>query len=231
MSHKLLAIMIRSPSSLPSILRVAARLGLFLLHVLIGIAPSAEPALVTPWARHTIDNTSRGADGVRLVDVDGDGSLDIATPWEEGGQIRLYRFPVDGDVHQPWPRVTVGEAASPEDAFGADLDQDGHLDVISCHEGQQREIRLAFGTGGTSPFSPAARWVLQPLNHSAKAEAWMFAIAGQWDGVGGLDLIAGSKNEGAGVTLWRAADDPRQLSAWRSQTAANGGLDHVANPL
>ncbi|MCP4194102.1 MAG: hypothetical protein GY768_26125, partial [Planctomycetaceae bacterium] len=32
------------------------------------------------WQRHTIDDSSRGADGVRLMDVNGDGLMDIATP-------------------------------------------------------------------------------------------------------------------------------------------------------
>ncbi len=41
------------------------------------------------WARYTIDNSSRGADGVRLHDVDGaPWAADIATGWEEGGVIR-----------------------------------------------------------------------------------------------------------------------------------------------
>ena len=30
-----------------------------------------------PWKRHTIDKSSRGADGVRLADVNGDGLQDI----------------------------------------------------------------------------------------------------------------------------------------------------------
>ncbi|MCA9051673.1 MAG: hypothetical protein KDA89_23205, partial [Planctomycetaceae bacterium] len=38
-----------------------------------------------PWHRHTIDQSSQGADGVRFGDVDGDGRLDLATGWEEGG--------------------------------------------------------------------------------------------------------------------------------------------------
>ena len=60
----------------------------------IGIA--SEPAWVhaedrgEPWRRHAIDGSSRGADGVRLADVNGDGRPDIATGWEEGGVIRAY---------------------------------------------------------------------------------------------------------------------------------------------
>jgi hypothetical protein len=66
-----------------------------------------------PWPRHTIDDTSRGADGTRLADVNGDGLLDIATPWEEGGLIRVYVHPGLDKVKQPWPAVTVGKVAWP----------------------------------------------------------------------------------------------------------------------
>ena len=31
------------------------------------------------WERHTIDNSSKGADGVRVADVNGDGLLDLTT--------------------------------------------------------------------------------------------------------------------------------------------------------
>ena len=41
------------------------------------------------WLRHTIDSTSKGADGVRLRDVNGDHSPDMASGWEEGGLVRV----------------------------------------------------------------------------------------------------------------------------------------------
>ena len=41
-----------------------------------------------PWKRNTIDASSRGADGVRLADINGDGLLDIVTGWELRGTIQ-----------------------------------------------------------------------------------------------------------------------------------------------
>ena len=46
-----------------------------------------------PWRLNVIDDTSRGADGVKLADVNGDGLPDIATGWEEGGVTRVYVNP------------------------------------------------------------------------------------------------------------------------------------------
>src|SRR5512140_1594282 len=60
------------------------------------------------WARHVIDNSSQGADGIRLADVNGDGLLDIATGWEEGGFGRAYINPGFAASRNHWPYVTVG---------------------------------------------------------------------------------------------------------------------------
>ena len=48
------------------------------------------------WKRHVIDDASKGADGVRLADVNGDGHLDIATGWEQGGVVRVCLNPGTG---------------------------------------------------------------------------------------------------------------------------------------
>jgi len=45
------------------------------------------------WQRHTIDDSSLGADGTRFGDINGDGLLDITTPWEQGGVVRVYINP------------------------------------------------------------------------------------------------------------------------------------------
>ena len=76
----------------------------------------ALPLAAAPWQRHTIDNSSKGADGVRLLDVNGDGLLDVATGWEEGGVVRAYLNPGPGKSKAEWPAVTVGKVKSAEDA-------------------------------------------------------------------------------------------------------------------
>src|ERR1700754_505419 len=90
------------------------------------------------WARHTVDSSISGADGVRLGDVNGDSLPDIATGWEEDGMIRAYVHPGYADVRDPWPSVQVGAAPSAEDAVFADLDHDGAVDVVGSTEGDER---------------------------------------------------------------------------------------------
>src|SRR5687767_2485008 len=93
-----------------------------------------------PWQRHVVDQSSKGADGVRLADVNGDGWMDVATGWEQGGRIRVYINPGPAGTKKTWPAVTVGEVASPEDAVFGDLDGDGALDVISSCEGSTKSL-------------------------------------------------------------------------------------------
>lgn len=85
----------------------------------------------TPWTRHTIDNTSRGADGVKLGDLNKDGLPDIVTGWEEGGVVRVYLNPGTAKAREPWAQITVGEVKNVEEAIFTDLDGDGELEVVS----------------------------------------------------------------------------------------------------
>ncbi|MEM7316424.1 MAG: VCBS repeat-containing protein, partial [Planctomycetota bacterium] len=85
------------------------------------------------WPCHTIDQSSVGADGVRLADVDQDGRTDVATGWEEGGQVRVCFQPSKSEIRNPWPSKIVGKVASPEDATFADVNRDGWLDLYVCN--------------------------------------------------------------------------------------------------
>ena len=58
----------------------------------------AGPLTAAPWPMHIIDNTSRGADGVRLLDINNDKRLDIATGWRKVGlSVRIYTGQRQGD--------------------------------------------------------------------------------------------------------------------------------------
>ncbi len=78
-----------------------------------------KPALWphSSWQRHTIDDSSIGTDGTRFGDLNGDGLLDITTPWEQDGQVRVSINPGNDGLKYTWPRITVGEIGDPEDVF------------------------------------------------------------------------------------------------------------------
>jgi hypothetical protein len=173
------------------------------------------------WRRHTVDASSGGADGVRLADVDGDGRLDIATGWEEGGVVRIYRNPGASAVTQPWPAVTVGEVASAEDAVLVDMNRDGAIDVISCCEGRTRAIFLHLAPPDPAKYWDAAEWGTSPLTPAAKPRMWMFCLPLN-TGAHPV-LIVGSKGNGASISRLSATLDGPAPSNIRLQRLTDAG--------
>jgi len=168
-----------------------------------------------PWPRHTIDDSSQGADGVRLLDVNGDGRLDVSTPWEEGGVIRVYLQPAASAIREQWPAVTVGQVASPEDAVFVDLDADGAVDVVSSCEGKQRSVFVHWAPKDAADYLDPAAWRTEPLAATVDNQMWMFALPLDVDGKNGIDLIVGGKGPGASVAWLESPADPRQANQWR----------------
>lgn len=176
---------------------------------------AAEEPSPSTWRRHTIDDSSRGADGVRLADVNGDGRPDITTGWEEGGVIRTYLHPGHDSAKKPWPAVTVGKVRSAEDAVFVDLDGDGATDVVSCCEGNTRAVYVHWAPTDPEQYLKEAAWKTEPLPASQGLARWMFCLPMQVDGRRGTDLVVGAKNPGAAVGWFESPEDPRDLSAWK----------------
>ncbi len=167
------------------------------------------------WPRHTIDDSSFGADGVRLADINGDGRLDIASPWEQGGVVRVYLNPGPEALRNRWPAVTVGNVGDPEDALFVDLDGDGATDVVSLCEGDTKSVFVHWGPTDQSVLLDPDAWTTGELEQASGVARWMFAVAAQVDGRNGVDLIAGSKGDGAQIGWFQSPEDPRDLSAWQ----------------
>ena len=176
-----------------------------------------------PWTRHTIDDSSRGADGVRLADVNGDGLLDIATGWEEGGVIRAYLNAGAEKAKARWPAVTVGKVKSAEDAVFADLDGDGAVDVVSSCEGGTRTMFVHWAPKDAARYLDEAAWKTAPIPVTEKQQAWMFCLPMQVGGERGIDLIVASKGSGASIGWLQSPEDPRDLAAWKYHRLYNAG--------
>jgi FG-GAP-like repeat len=166
------------------------------------------------WKRHVIDAASKGADGVRLADANGDGLPDIATGWEQGGTVRVCLNPGPAKAKEKWPAVTVGRAGDVEDAVLVDLDGDGALDVVSCSEGKTRQLWIHWAPKSRADYMDAAAWRTEPLPGAADKMMWMFALPLQVNGRHGVDLIAGGKNQGAAIGWFAAPEDARNLADW-----------------
>lgn len=180
-----------------------------------GPEPLAASDRGEAWARHTIDDSSRGADGTRLADVNGDGLPDIATGWEQGGQVRAYLHPGHSKVKEKWPAVTVGAVKSPEDAVFADLDGDGATDVVSCCEGGTRSVFVHWAPKERPRYLDPSAWKTEAIPALQGKALWMFCLPMQVDGRHCNDLVLGAKGAGAQIGWLEAPANPRDLAAWK----------------
>ena len=176
---------------------------------------SSIVAAAQPWKMHVIDNSSSGADGTKLRDVNGDGLLDITTGWEEGGRISVHLNPGPRKAAQPWPSVTVGQVKSPEDAVFVDLDGDGAIDVVSACEGNERTMFVHWAPKEKDKYLNPDSWLTQAIPASKNLMPWMFVTPMQVDGKHGIDLVAGGKLGDAQIGWFEAPANPRDLAAWQ----------------
>lgn len=186
----------------------------FVLTLFATLVPMMAFAQTPTWTAHSIDPRipdSRGADGVRLFDVNGDGLLDVTSGWEEANQVRVYLHPGAEIVKQPWPKVIIGRnVGRPEDAVFCDLDQDGHVDVVSS--GEAKRIHFHWAPKNKEDYLVESAWTTEVLPASVKRSG-MFVLPWQIDGKNGLDLFAGGKN--MELVWFESPQDPRNVEAWR----------------
>ena len=168
-----------------------------------------------PWKRHVIDHSSRGADGVRLADVNGDDRIDITTGWEEGGVTRVYLHPGYGRVETAWPAVTVGRTPAVEDAVFCDVDGDGAIDVISSCEGSSKAMFVHWAPRQSQRYLFSEAWTTEAIPATVKQTAWMYALPMQIDGRAGVDLAVASKGQNGLVGWLQSPAHPRTLEDWQ----------------
>jgi hypothetical protein len=204
-----------------------AALGLLsVVHVSAGIPPkqiSRPAAQETPWKCHIIDNTSQGADGVKLADVNRDGLPDVTTGWEQGGLTRAYLNPGPKKAKENWPFVTIGKTLSVEDAVFADLDEDGAVDVVSCCEGSEQSVFVHWAPKNADEYLQKSKWRSDVIPISKGLTRWMFCIPVQVDQEFGVDLVAGSKAPNTQIGWFELPRDARDLQAYKWHNISPAG--------
>lgn len=181
------------------------------------LAPGPE------WKRHAIDDTSKGADGVKIGDINSDGLPDLVTGWEEGNVVRVYLHPGHAKSREPWPQVTVGKVNSAEDAIFTDLDSDGRLEAVSLTEGKTRTVFWHRFTGEKDDLLNEKKWRTSVFPATEGTQMWMQALTMNLDALHGDDLILASKSVGATIGWLRSPATPGDLSAWTYHTLRPAG--------
>ena len=179
------------------------------VFITIGLSFQAQ----SQWQIHVIDNSSSGADGVKLADINADGRLDIVTGWEEGGKTKLYLHPEINKIKENWPVVEVGKTPNVEDAVFADMNNDGKLDVVSGSEGDTKKIFVHWNL--SKELLQPENWKQEVLPASDGLMQWMYAEPLQIDNRNGSDLVAAGKNENASIGWFESPANPEKLSDWK----------------
>ena len=179
------------------------------------VVASGDEAVFGAWKRHVIDAGSRGADGVRLADVDGDGRLDVVTPWEEGGDVRVA-YDRGMQASPRWEVESIGRERSVEDAVATDLDGDGSLEVVAAAEGKAKTIRVF------SRHPKAKGWKGHHLGNSAGRQQYMFALPIDTRAAGRA-LVVGGKNKNATVSVWSPTGLRSDFASWTERVLRPAG--------
>lgn len=180
-------------------------------------------AAAQEWTRHTIDASSRGADGVRLGDINKDGLPDIVTPWEEGGAVRVAIHPGAERVKEVWPSVTVGNVGSPEDAVLVDLENNGVLDVVTSCEGNTKAMYVHWAPDDLVDIMDSSKWTTEQFTTLPDYMQYMFSAPLDVDNDGDLDLMLGGKNKDAQFGWLQCPSNPRNIADWKWHTLRNIG--------
>lgn len=185
-----------------------------------------ESALVSEqsWSRHIIDDSSKGADGVKLGDLNNDGLPDIVTGWEEGFSTRIYLHPGKTNVTQKWPSANIGVTPSAEDAVFVDLNGDDYLDVVVSCEGKDQAMYLIFAPENGEVLD-SKQWTQILLPGSKDMTKWMFAEPAElsFDSETVRLIFAASKNPNGTIGYWELPDNPEKHKGnwkWRALSEA-----------
>ncbi|MFP6614863.1 MAG: VCBS repeat-containing protein, partial [Candidatus Hydrogenedentota bacterium] len=168
----------------------------------------------SPWPRHVIDASSRGADGARLGDFNGDGLPDVVTPWEQGAVIRIAFHPGYDRVRETWPSVEVGRVGTPEDAVPVDIDNDGQLDVVSACEGNTRSLFVHWAPKDSKQVMNPDAWETEIIPVSEGMMQFMYSLPLDVNQDGRVDLVTGGKGKDAALGWFESPENPRDLEEW-----------------
>ena len=148
------------------------------------------------WKKWSIDSSGSGADGVHVADINRDGSLDVVSGWEQSGELKVYLNPGPEKVKEEgaWQVLHLNpqqKLKGIEDAAFVDMDLDGHADaIVASIEGRTKSLKLYQSEGEGGELT--AQWKAEALAPEGSA-GYMKARAGQLDGVGGPEIVAGTK--------------------------------------
>ncbi len=140
------------------------------------------------WTRHSIGQTGSWCKDVRVVDVDGDGALDVVAKPQSRPPLLFF-----GEEHpDTWARVeVVAEGSGREGLAIGDLDGDGDTDLVTRGAWVENPGGGSARTGGT--------WDVHPIGEAPED---FKAFVADIDGDGDQDVLFSSSESTASIAWW-----------------------------
>lgn len=134
-----------------------------------------------------ISNSAMGARAVHATDLDGDGDLDVLSASRTDGRVTWYPNQTirRTAIYNPATQNVVHIRQGARGVFAADLDGDGHVDLLSIAE---NEVAWHQNNGASPPgFTPHV------ISTNVSGGRWV--AAGDLDGDGDPDVVTASKRD------------------------------------
>lgn len=201
------------------------------------------------WHEHVIDAGAdlpvplSGGDGLVMADLDGDGFEDIVSVHESDteydgeadGYIRIAFGSSDPAV---WHNVTLAEgseAGAPEDVDIADVNGDGHPDIIASAE---LAHLIYFQNPGAN--ARTQHWERLILPQTLNRGSFIRVFFADFDGDGKPEAATANKGEqnpdpsttrATSISVFHVDGDPLKADSWREQVLGKFLIPQNASPI